>query len=68
MGDTDERAKSTGEQIEGKVKQGVGHLTGDEQMHAEGQATEAKGDLREAKEGVKDAVRDAAEGVDKATR
>ncbi len=36
-----------GEQIKGKVKKGVGDLTGDEKLRNEGVADEAAGDVQE---------------------
>jgi uncharacterized protein YjbJ (UPF0337 family) len=36
-----------GDQLKGKVKQGVGDLTGDEKMKDEGAADEASGDVQE---------------------
>jgi len=36
-----------GEQVKGKVKQGVGDLTDDERLHDEGVADEAAGDVQE---------------------
>jgi uncharacterized protein YjbJ (UPF0337 family) len=50
------------EQIKGKVKQAVGHATDDPQLHDEGVADEAGGQLREgfgtAKRKVGEAVKD----------
>jgi uncharacterized protein YjbJ (UPF0337 family) len=36
-----------GDQLKGKVKQGVGDLTDDERLHDEGVADEASGDVQE---------------------
>jgi uncharacterized protein YjbJ (UPF0337 family) len=36
-----------GEQVKGKIKQGVGDLTDNERLHDEGVADEAAGDVRE---------------------
>jgi uncharacterized protein YjbJ (UPF0337 family) len=35
------------DQIKGKIKQGVSHVTGDERLHDEGVADEASGDIQE---------------------
>jgi uncharacterized protein YjbJ (UPF0337 family) len=35
------------DQVKGKVKQGVGDLTGNERLHDEGVADEASGDVQE---------------------
>lgn len=37
-----------GEKIKGKLKQATGDLTGDEQLHDEGLADEAAGDVQES--------------------
>lgn len=41
------KGEGVAEQIGGKIKQGIGKLTGDEQMTEEGRAKEAKGVARE---------------------
>ncbi|MGW1966560.1 CsbD family protein [Streptomyces sp. NPDC001935] len=53
----DEKAQAKGEQVEGKVKKVVGGVVGNESLKAQGRAEESQGDLRAAKEKVKDAVR-----------
>ncbi|MFE2669275.1 CsbD family protein [Streptomyces mirabilis] len=53
----DEKAQAKGEQVEGKVKKVVGGTVGNESLKAQGHAEESKGDLREAKEKAKDAVK-----------
>ncbi|MFF4539940.1 CsbD family protein [Streptomyces aureus] len=53
----DEKAQAKGEQVAGKVKKAVGGAVGNESLKTKGQAEESKGDLREAKEKAKDAVR-----------
>ncbi|MER6437646.1 MULTISPECIES: CsbD family protein [unclassified Streptomyces] len=53
----DEKAQAKGEQAEGKVKKVVGGAVGNESLRAEGRAEETKGDLREAKEKAKDAIK-----------
>lgn len=55
MGNTGERAKGMAEEAGGNIKQGVGKLIGNEQMQAEGKATELKGEARQ--EGAKAAER-----------
>jgi len=56
---TEERGKATGENIMGKAKEALGNITGDPQTKAEGQADQAQGEARHAKEDVKDSVKDA---------
>jgi uncharacterized protein YjbJ (UPF0337 family) len=41
----------------GKVKEGAGKMTGDQSLEAEGRGDQAKGDLKQAGEKVKDAVK-----------
>ncbi|MEU8949273.1 CsbD family protein [Streptomyces sp. NPDC048489] len=53
----DEKMQAKGEQAEGKVKKVVGGAVGNESLRAEGRAEETKGDLREGKEKVKDAIK-----------
>jgi uncharacterized protein YjbJ (UPF0337 family) len=48
------------DQASGKIKEGIGRAGDDEKLAREGQRDQAKGDLREAADKVKDAARDAA--------
>ncbi|MEW2586098.1 CsbD family protein [Streptomyces virginiae] len=52
-----EKSKAHGEQAKGKVKETVGRAVGNERMTAEGEAEQAKGNARHAKEDIKDAFR-----------
>ncbi|GAA1564627.1 MULTISPECIES: CsbD family protein [Streptomyces] len=52
-----EKSKAHAEQAKGKVKEAVGRAVGNERMTAEGQADQAKGNARHAKEDVKDTFR-----------
>ncbi|GHE94391.1 CsbD family protein [Streptomyces spiralis] len=52
-----EKAKAKVEQAEGKAKEAVGNAVGNDRMTAEGQAEKSTGDVREAKEKVKDAFK-----------
>jgi uncharacterized protein YjbJ (UPF0337 family) len=57
------------DRIEGKVKEGAGKVTGDEELEREGEAQDAwgkaKDKTRDAWDEVKDAADDAKESVDK---
>lgn len=53
-----DRVEGSGRQLGGKVKEGVGHLTGDEKLKAEGRGDQVAGKVQNAVGGVKDAVRD----------
>jgi uncharacterized protein YjbJ (UPF0337 family) len=45
------------EELKGRVKEGVGDATDNEQLQGEGKADQAKGNLKQAGEKVKDAVK-----------
>lgn len=51
------------EQAKGSVKEGLGRLTGDDEMEAEGSADKLKGDVQEGWGGAKRKVGDALEDV-----
>ena len=53
------RVEGAWDKAKGNVKEGVGKLTGDEKLKAEGQADQVKGKAESAVGGAKDAVRDA---------
>jgi len=50
----DDKASNKAEELKGKAKETVGHATGDEQMEAEGKGDQAKGNLKQAGEKIKD--------------
>ncbi|MFD8638232.1 CsbD family protein [Streptomyces sp. NPDC059533] len=50
----EQKAKAKGEQVQGKLKETAGRLTGNERRAAEGRTDQARGDAREAKEKIKD--------------
>ncbi len=50
----EDKVKNTAESGKGKVKEGLGKATGDESLEAEGRGDQAKGDLKQAGEKVKD--------------
>lgn len=52
-----DRVEGSAKQMGGKMKEGVGKLTGDEKMKAEGKAEQFEGKVQNAVGGVKDAVR-----------
>lgn len=54
----EEKAQAKGEQAKGKAKETAGRLVGNESLTAEGRAEQTKGDAREAKEKVKDVLKD----------
>ncbi|WP_328460748.1 CsbD family protein [Streptomyces sp. NBC_00448] len=56
MSDSD-KAKAKSDQVKGKVKESVGQAVGDEELEAQGRGDQAKGDVRQAGEKLKDAVK-----------
>ena len=60
-----EHAKGAADKASGAIKEGVGKMTGDKKLEAEGKFDEVKGEAREAVGDAKDAGREAA---DKAER
>jgi len=52
---TTDKAKNTGQQAEGKMKEAAGTLSGNDKLRAEGKADQTKGNLKQAGEKVKDA-------------
>ena len=63
MNNTGKRIEGAAEELGGKVKKGVGDLIGNQQMEAEGRATELKGEAKQeaakAAERVKGSVQEA---------
>ncbi|MFN3352466.1 MAG: CsbD family protein [Brevundimonas sp.] len=52
-----DRIEGAGKNIGGKAKEGVGKLTGDEKLKAEGKMDQAEGKVQNAVGGVKDALK-----------
>ncbi|MBD1821579.1 CsbD family protein [Cyanobacteria bacterium FACHB-DQ100] len=59
----EERAKAAAKNIEGKAQEAIGSMTGDQQAQVEGKAKQAEAEMRNAKEDIKDSVKNI---VDKA--
>ena len=57
MADHD-RIEGAAKNIGGKVKEGVGHVTGDEKLKAEGKAEQVEGKVQNTVGGIKDAIND----------
>ncbi len=49
-----DKMENAGEEAMGKGKEAVGHATGNEKMEAEGKGDQAKANLKQAGENVKD--------------
>ncbi|MEU8840487.1 CsbD family protein [Streptomyces roseus] len=54
----EQKAKAKREQAKGKLKETAGRAVGNERLTAEGRAEQAKGDARQAKEKIKDTLKD----------
>jgi uncharacterized protein YjbJ (UPF0337 family) len=57
MADHD-RIEGSAKQMGGSIKEGIGKLTGDEKLKAEGRADKVEGKVQNTVGGVKDAIRD----------
>lgn len=58
-----DRIEGAAKQMGGSIKEGVGKLTGDAKLEAEGKAQKADGKVQNAVGGVKDTIRDAARKI-----
>ncbi len=55
-----DRIGGMADQAKGAIKKGIGKITGDAKLQAEGEADKMKGKAKNAVGGAKDAVRDVA--------
>jgi uncharacterized protein YjbJ (UPF0337 family) len=53
-----DKAKNKAEEVSGMAKERAGEATGDDDLRAEGQVDQTKGNLKQAGEKVKDAFKD----------
>lgn len=53
------RAEATSKNIEGKLQEAIGEVTGDPKMKAEGQAKQSEAKVRHSIENVKDEIKKA---------
>ncbi len=51
---TADKFENKGEELKGKVKEDTGRAVGNEELQAEGEADQAKGNLKQAGEKIKD--------------
>lgn len=58
-----ERMKHEGEDLLGKAREGLGKVTGDEGLEAEGKGEQAAASVRKAADDVGDAVRHAVDAI-----
>ena len=52
-----DRAKATAKNVEGKIEEGVGKVTGDPKTESEGKQKQAEAKVRHSVENVKDEVK-----------
>jgi uncharacterized protein YjbJ (UPF0337 family) len=55
----EDRIKATAKNVEGKIQEAVGNVTGDPQTQAEGKAKQAEAKVRHTGEDIKDEVKKA---------
>ena len=55
----EDRVEGSAKNLGGKVKEGIGKLTGDSKTRAEGKSDQVEGKIQNTVGGVKDAVKDA---------
>jgi uncharacterized protein YjbJ (UPF0337 family) len=53
-----DRVEGAAKQVKGKIKEGVGKLTGDAKTQAEGNADQAEGKVQNTVGGIKDKARE----------
>ncbi len=53
----DKKLDNKGDDVRGKIKEGVGRATDDEELEAQGRGDQAKSDLKQAGEKLKDAFK-----------
>lgn len=56
---TEDRIKATAKNVEGKIQEAVGNVTGDPSDKAEGKAKQAEANVRHTGEDIKDEVKKA---------
>jgi uncharacterized protein YjbJ (UPF0337 family) len=49
-----DKAKNKAEELKGKIKEGAGSASGDEELKAEGQLDQAKANIKQVGEKIKD--------------
>ena len=63
MSSTTDKIKGLANEAVGNVKQGIGNVTGNEKLQAEGKAQELKGEAKKTTGDVKDGIKNAADTV-----
>ena len=55
---SDDKAEHKAEELKGKAKEAVGDATGDDELEAQGKGDQAKSNIKQAGEKLKDAFKD----------
>jgi uncharacterized protein YjbJ (UPF0337 family) len=66
MSSTVDKAKGYANETIGKAKEGLGRVTGNENLEAEGDAQQIKGNVQVGVGKIKDAAKEGAKAIDKA--
>ena len=61
----DDRIEGSAKNLGGKIKEGLGNLTGDAKLQSEGKADQIEGRAQNAIGGIKDSAREALDGKDR---
>ncbi|MEV5412310.1 CsbD family protein [Thermopolyspora sp. NPDC052614] len=59
----DDKMRNKAEEIGGKAKEGLGQVTGDEEMQAEGKTDQTEGKVKQSGEKIKDAAKKAKDAI-----
>ena len=62
----DDRIEGSATNLGGKLKEGLGNLTGDAKLQSEGETDQVKGKAQNAIGGIKDSARELLDGKDRA--
>ena len=62
----DDRIEGSATNLGGKLKEGLGNLTGDSKLQTEGETDQVKGKAQNAIGGIKDSARELLDGKDRA--
>lgn len=65
---TDDKLSNKAQEWAGKAKEGIGNVTGDDDLVAEGRADQVKAGVKRVVEAVKDAAADVADNVTDAAK
>lgn len=64
----EDRIEGAARNMKGKVKEGLGKMTGDAKLEGEGKADQLSGKVQNAVGGIKDSIRDAGRDTDRTDR